>query len=452
MQHQPRIRLAQCISWFVLGLVKLLSQSEKDLRIHAAADSTQDCKGQLECWHTTFAISPPGVDLASLSESDIRICFNPGVRSAFLGLGIKEYYTHLRDTILKWLRGGAKLLKLDGIGNPAGLDQTLEEDFDAAVTLIAELRKISSHVFINLSTGTWPSPFWLLYSDTVWRRGHDHFFEGSGPARERWITYRDAMVYANVVVQSPLFPLSSLMVHGIIFAKDAWDLNRLEGSGSGISNEPFKHEVRSAFGSGVMLQELYITPSLLNSENWDDIAEAARWASGRTETLADVQWFGGDPAKGEVYGWAAWYGDMQNSSAILTLRNPSSQRQSVYVDPVKVFSLPDFATGSLVLNTPFTDQRPRQVHLVRGRVAVVDLPAFAVLVFDTNGPAPSPWDVYFDTLIDNSPIIFWTILALIIAGFTLRGSAAAPAAPAAVPLEELRRRRLAALERRTSDH
>eukprot|EP00439_Symbiodinium_sp_Y106_P071191 s830_g12.t1 len=413
--------------------------------------SNHDCRGQLECWHTTFAISPPGVDLSGISGSDIRVCFDPGVHSAFLGLGIKEYYLHLRDQIWTWLRGGAKLLKLDGIGNPAGLDQTLEEDFDAAVSLIAELRKISSHVFINLSTGTWPSPFWLLYSDTVWRRGHDHYFEGKGPARERWITYRDAMVYANVVTQSPLFPLSSLMVHGIVFAKDAWDLNQPEGSGPGMSTEPFKHEVRSAFGSGVMLQELYVTPSLLNRENWDDVAEAAKWASDRTQTLADVQWFGGDPAKGEVYGWAAWHGSTQKTSAILTLRNPSPQRQSVYVDPVKVFSLPEYVVGPLVLNTPFPDQRPRQIQLVRGRVASVDLPPFAVLVFDTNGPSPSAWAVYIDILVDNSAILFWTVLALLVAGFSLRGGSATPPAAPAVPVEELRRRRLAALERRASD-
>ncbi|CAE7856057.1 unnamed protein product, partial [Symbiodinium sp. KB8] len=412
--------------------------------------SNHDCRGQLECWHTTLAISPPGVDLSGISGTDIRVCFDPGVHSAFLGLGIKEYYLHLRDQIWTWLRGGAKLLKLDGIGNPAGLDQTLEEDFDAAVSLIAELRKISSHVFINLSTGTWPSPFWLLYSDTVWRRGHDHYFEGKGPARERWITYRDAMVYANVVTQSPLFPLSSLMVHGIVFAKDAWDLNQLEGSGPGMSNEPFKHEVRSAFGSGVMLQELYVTPSLLNRENWDDVAEAAKWASDRIQTLADVQWFGGDPSKGEVYGWAAWHGSTQKTSAILTLRNPSPQRQSVYVDPVRVFSLPDYVVGPLVLNTPFSDQRPRQIQLVRGRVALVDLPPFAVLVFDTSGPTPSAWAVYIDILVDNSAILFWTLLALLVAGFSLRGTSASPAAPA-VPVEELRRRRLAALERRSPD-
>ena len=42
-----------------------------------------------------------------------------------------------------------------------------------------ELRKSKKDVFINLSTGTWSSPFWLLHSDTVWRRGHDHYFVSS---------------------------------------------------------------------------------------------------------------------------------------------------------------------------------------------------------------------------------------------------------------------------------
>merc|ERR1712048_1486158 len=113
------------------------------------------------------------------------------------------------------------MLKIDGIGNPAGQKWTLPEDFDAAIRLIDELRSFSRDVFINLSTGTWPSPFWLFSSDTIWRRGHDHYFEGDGPARERWITYRDARVHEFVVRTSPLFPLSSLMVHGVIFAKDA---------------------------------------------------------------------------------------------------------------------------------------------------------------------------------------------------------------------------------------
>merc|ERR1712232_1010087 len=195
-------------------------------------------------------------------------------------------------------------------------------------------------------------------------------------------TYRDAMVYEHVVRVSPLFPLNSLMVHGVIFAKDAWDLNKPEGSGEGVSDQPFRHEVRSAFGSGVMLQELYVTPSLLNRQNWDDIASAVRWVRPRMATLADVHWFGGDPARGEIYGWAAWR-DVDESgnaaSAVLTLRNPSPRSQTVTLDASAVFELPKHALDKpVVMNSPFIDQRLRRLNLWPGAVEELTLPPFAV--------------------------------------------------------------------------
>mmetsp|Transcript_47790 Transcript_47790/g.153966 ORF Transcript_47790/g.153966 Transcript_47790/m.153966 type:complete len:864 (+) Transcript_47790:176-2767(+) len=416
--------------------------------------SNVDCEGSLECWHTERGTSPPGIDTSAVQDKSGRVCFDGGVQSAFLGLGIPEYYSHLRDTIVGWLGRGARLLKLDGIGNPSGLQQTLVEDFDAAVKLIAELRKASKKVFINLSTGTWPSPFWLLSSDTVWRRGHDHYFSGpEGPARERWITYRDAMVHQHVVKVSPLFPLNSLMVHGVIYAKDAWDLNRPEGSGEGLSDEPFRHEVRSAFGSGTMLQELYLTPSLLSSRNWDDLAQAAKWVRPRMATLADVQWVGGDPEQGEVYGWAAWRDADDGgapASAVLTLRNPAPVAQFVQLDATSVFALPEHALWeTLVLNTPFDDQRPRQIRLRPGSKTSVHLPPFAVLVYDSEATPPQAWAAWADFILDNSVLLFWAAVAMLVLWVVFRSSGAGnlPSAPA-VPLEELRRRRLEALERR----
>merc|ERR1711920_330884 len=102
-----------------------------------------------------------------------------------------------------------------------------------------------------------------------------------------------------------------------------------------MSELPFRHEVRSAFGSGTMLQELYLTPSLLTRTNWDDIAAAAQWVRPLMTTLADVHWFGGSPAKREVYGWAAWRdSDLEggNQSAVLTIRNPSASEETVVLD------------------------------------------------------------------------------------------------------------------------
>lgn len=64
-------------------------------------------------------------------------------------------------------------------------------DFAAMIHLLKEIREKNKDVWINLSTGTWPSPFWLQHADCIWRRGHDHYFAGEGPPRERWMTYRD---------------------------------------------------------------------------------------------------------------------------------------------------------------------------------------------------------------------------------------------------------------------
>ena len=55
-----------------------------------------------------------------------------------------------------------------------------------------------------------------------------------------------------------------------------------------------------------MLQELYLTPSMMTSDAWDRVAEAAKWAHAHAEILVDSHWVGGDPLKLEPYGYAAW--------------------------------------------------------------------------------------------------------------------------------------------------
>ena len=94
-----------------------------------------------------------------------------------------------------------------------------DSDFDAAIHLIGELRAEKPDLYVNLTTGTYPSPFWLRYADSIWRGGEDHDFAGVGTSRQRWITYRDADTYEHVVRAGALFPLNSLMLHGMIYAR-----------------------------------------------------------------------------------------------------------------------------------------------------------------------------------------------------------------------------------------
>jgi hypothetical protein len=249
-----------------------------------------------------------------------------------LALSGPRYYALFHATALGLVRDyGINQFKLDGTGSP---DKTtpgseFDSDFAAAIALIGDLRAAKPGLFINLTTGTWPSPFWLRSADSIWRGGEDHSFAGTGSNRQRWITARDSDTYGGVVRMGPLFPLNSLMLHGIIYARHAHGLD-------GDPHDDFADEVHTYFASGTGLQELYISPDLLTERNWDTLARAARWARAHAAVLRDSHWVGGDPARGEMYGWAAW----APGAGVLTLRNPGGAPQSLVLRLRETLELP----------------------------------------------------------------------------------------------------------------
>ena len=177
-----------------------------------------------------------------------------------------KYYERFRSLCVEAVKKyGINQFKFDGIGENTGKTAAARmRDFDAMLKLIAELRALKPDIYINQTTGTWPSPFWLLYADSIWRGGEDHSFRlRQGPERERWISYKDNDVYDEIVGHSELYPLNSLMLHGIIYARTAHGLNY-------DTNNIFKSEIRAFFGNGTQLQEMYITPGA------DDAAELGR--------------------------------------------------------------------------------------------------------------------------------------------------------------------------------
>jgi len=252
-----------------------------------------------------------------------------------LALSGQRYFDYFRQVCLEVIdRYGVNQFKFDGTGNADRViaGSSFDSDFDAAISLISQLRARKPDLYVNLTTGTYPSPFWLLYADSIWRGGEDHDFAGVGTARQRWITYRDGATYEHVVKAGPLFPLNSLMLHGMIYAQHAKDLSTDPG-------HDFIGEVHSYFGTGTQLQEMYITPSLLSPSDWETLAGAAKWSRANAEVLRDTHWIGGDPRQLEVYGWAAW----SPKKGIITLRNPADHEQSFHLDPGSAFELPPAA-------------------------------------------------------------------------------------------------------------
>jgi len=242
--------------------------------------------------------------------------------------------------------------------------------------LVADLRAVDPDMYINQTTGTWPSPFWLLDVDSTWRGGADHDFQGQGSWCQQWMTYRDAQTYENVVKVAPLYPLNSLMLHGIIYAKNATNLTRM-------SDADFAGQAREFFGSGTQLQEMYVTPKLLDEHNWDDLAEAAKWSRQNADVLADTHWVGGDPGLGEVYGWASW----SPRKGILVLRNPSGHPAALVADVKNLFELPPGAAEKFVMHSPWkTDRQQPAVILESGRTRTFNLQPFEVLVLEETNP------------------------------------------------------------------
>ena len=286
-----------------------------------------------------------------------------------------KYYDRFRDVCLEMIRKyGINQFKFDGTGNADTVfkGSAFDSDFSAAIHLIGELRQEKPDIYINLTTGTYPSPFWLRYADSIWRGGEDDDVAGVGPYRERWITYRDADTYQHVVKAGPLYPLNSLMLHGMIYAERHKQLKE------DPSND-FRNEIRSYFGTGTQLQEMYITPSLLSSQNWDDLAEAANWSRANADVLVDTHWVGGDPAWQQVYGWASW----SPKKAILVLRNPNDKPQTIRLDPQAVFELPEGAAKRFTAHSPWKDDAGKPVlALQAGTAHEFQLAPFQVLTLN----------------------------------------------------------------------
>ncbi|HTU49969.1 MAG TPA: enterotoxin [Acidobacteriaceae bacterium] len=261
-----------------------------------------------------------------------------------------KYFAKFEDTCLNMIHAyGANEFKFDGTGNADRVfpGSEFDSDFDAMLALIHRLRQAEPDIFINMSTGTYPSPFWLFDTDDIWRGGDDHSFTGVGTSRQRWITYRDSQVYKNIVEKGPLFPINSLMLHGMIYAQYA----------DGLKTDPkgdFRDEVETFFGSGTQTQEMYITPSLLSSADWNALAKGARWSLENAETLKDVHWIGGDPQQLQIYGWASW----SPRNAIIVLRNPSDKPQTFSLDIQTALELPAGAARTYVAHDPWKTSTP----------------------------------------------------------------------------------------------
>jgi hypothetical protein len=266
--------------------------------------------------------------------------------------------------------------KFDGVGPgdvSSGAGAEYGPDIEALLKLITDLRKVRPELFVNTTVGTWPSPYWLWYSDSIWRSGRDVGYHGAGSPRRRWLTYRDMIGYQLRTRRGPLYPLNSLKFQSVMCAP-------LSLAGElGSDPEDLLDDVRMAAASGTQMQEFFVTPSMITPGLWDAIAEAVGWMRRNADVLVDSHGIGGDPGQGEVYGYASW----STRKGILVLRNPTDRPARFRTDLRTAFELPDGASQRYRLASPWRGSVPAPAVVLRAdQKHAFDLAPFEVLVLE----------------------------------------------------------------------
>ncbi len=185
---------------------------------------------------------------------------------------------------------------------------------ESVIGMVDTVRHANPGMFLNITSGTWLSPWWLKYANTIWMDGQDYGYADvpSISKRDAAITYRDFVLYEDFHIKGLWFPVSNLMTHGIIKGKI-----QLLGS----PEEPldkFTDDALLYCARGVSMYELYISPDIMSGGEWGAIARSLAWARDRFPVLMHTAMIGGNPLEREAYGYAHFNG----RRGIIAARNP----------------------------------------------------------------------------------------------------------------------------------
>lgn len=321
----------------------------------------------------------PGGGYGGLNERvQIARKVNPNVEThsdGTLKVSGPNYYPIFKAAVFKKMDSDVQSFKFDRI--------TGSEDVYAVARLSREMRDRNGNVFINATVGTWGSPFFFWFFDSVWRQGADALGQADA-TRDEQVTYRDMEAH-KITTNNPMMPLNSLMVHGIghgqsyqgkSYSHDTYG-NPLDMNDP-VNLQDFREEVRNYFSQGFNLQELYITPGLMTEGCWDVLAEAAKWGHANHDVLLDAHFIGGSPGQDEVYGVASW----SRTKAILMFRNPATQTKSISLNPDSAFDIPDnYSYIGYTLIDPF-DSTTIPLPFNKGQNRTFTIPSESILLYE----------------------------------------------------------------------
>ncbi len=296
-------------------------------------------------------------------------------RAGLLCAAGTRYRAHLADVLTRWTAAGVGYWKLDGLsftceepdhGHPVGPGARTAQ-VEVFRGLVAGIRAVRPDAVVAFTIGSHPSPWWLSSVDFVWRGGLDDTEATLGGSRlDRFDTYIDACLQTY---RPAALPVSALVVFSIV--EPAVGDGRGPGGGgyrdAGDSDGWARHCWLAA-GRGTLHHDFYVAPGSLSEAEWAVLAEALAWARSRAHVLARSRLVLGNPAAGDIYGFAAHKGD----EATACLRNPSAEPQAIDIEWPALLGWPAGTDAELTTRfgravTPALRLDPFQVLVVDAR-------------------------------------------------------------------------------------
>lgn len=261
-----------------------------------------------------------------------------------------------------------------------------EACLDVTLDLLAYERELNPKVIINYTNGSFFTPFWLLFVEYLWMNSGDTGESRNVPQicdLEDATTYRDSHFHQSFNnpgrTVRPIVPIANFMTHGILHSSTTKYFDP--------KTDPVQEWLNYLvmyYGRGTLLKELYLSPDTLTDDMWKALGTASAWAQKNENLMRNTVLVGGDANEGKVYGYVSWQGDR----AMLTVRNPNRQRQTLEVP----FDASVYYRGAVNKTFraraiyPFVEHMPWE--LLSGRAFSFEVPGDSVMAFELTEGAP----------------------------------------------------------------
>ncbi len=259
-------------------------------------------------------------------------------------------------------------------------------------------------LWINQTSYCNASPWFLQWSDSLWiqNSGDIGFIDKTKKGEklsdrdvDRVLTYRDNCYHDFSVVRNYQFPHEFIYNHDPIYGNTAK---------ISMTDEEFRKYMFMMATRGTAFWELYYSYNMFNTAKWRINADALRFIRNDYETLKTSQFIGGQPSKGEAYGYSCW----SENKGIISLRNPANRQQSNTVTLDETIGVsPDMQNLKMAYVYPYDKKTDGKTYSYGEVITVNLMPLQALIMKFTQVAEKTPELVYGRFESDRELLLFF---------------------------------------------